>query len=215
MSYDESDAAEDRQWEYFYQQIAPQAIEEFVSDRMTSYYLDHRDVAVAGAGLLSEAIQLQDTHPRAALVLAHAAAEVFLKNAILKPAFQGLVHDPNLADAVADVAVRQSGLERFAGFLAQYIGSFTAIDLKTYCRSGSTTTLLLELSATQAKRNAVIHGGDLVDANEARFAIVVAEAVAEDVFGAVLVNRNLHRHADWMLCPKFRCADAISTDGRA
>ena len=209
MSYDESDAAADRQWDYFYQQIAPQAIEEFVAERMTSYYGNHRDVAVSAAGLLNEAIQLQDSHPRAALVLADAAAEVFLKNAILKPAFQGLVHDAALADAVADVAVRQSGLDRFAGFLAQYIGTFTAMDLTTYCRTGSTITLLAELQSIQAKRNLVIHRGESAEVDDARFAIAVATAVAEDVFGAVLANRNLHRHEDWMLCSQYRCTRAV------
>jgi len=187
----------------------PQAIEEFVAERMTSYYKDHRDIAISAAGLLREAVQLQDTHPRAALVLADAAAEVFLNNAILKPAFQGLVHDPMLADAVADVAVRQSGLDRFAGFLAQYISTFMAIDLTTYCREGSTTTLLAELQSIQAKRNIVIHRGEPADVHDATFPIAVATAVAEDVFGAVLANRNLHRHEDWMLCSRYGCASAV------
>jgi hypothetical protein len=214
MSYDESDLAEDLQWDYFYKEIAPQAIEDFVAERMTSYYDAHRDIAVPAAGLLEEAIALCGHHPRAAVVFAVAAAETCLKNAILKPAFHGLVHDPALADAVADLAVSQSGLDRFTEFLNQYVRTAAGIDLEAYARAGSTATLLSELRAVQRMRNGVLHRGETAERLHAMHAIAVASGVLEDIFTAVLASMQFHHHVDWKLCSRMNsCAEPVGAHG--
>ena len=201
MSYDESDYYADLQWEHFYKEIAPQAIEDFVKERMASYYDGHRDLALPAGGLLDEAAAQRSSHPRAATVFAVAAAEVCLKNAILKPLFQGLVHDQHMADAVAEVAVGQTGLDRFNGFLAQYMASVGG-DLRTYCRRGSKNTLLAELRQAQNVRNTIVHRGSPAEPEDADLALAVAQAIADDILDPVLASVGFHRHPDWWICDR-------------
>jgi hypothetical protein len=201
MSYDESDYYADQQWDYFYKEIAPQAIEDFVTERMASYYDGHRDLALPAGGLLDEAETQRNSHPRAATVFAVAAAEVCLKNAIVKPLFQGLVHDPQMADAVAEVAVGQTGLDRFTEFLAQYMAA-VGVDLRTYCRDGSKNTLLAELREVQKVRNAIVHRGDQAESDDADLALAVGRAIADDILEPVLTSVGFHRHNDWWICDR-------------
>jgi hypothetical protein len=207
MSYDESDYAEEMLWEHFYKEIAPRAIEDFVAERMASYYQAHRDVALPAHGLLDEALAVREDHPRAAIVFAVASAEVCLKNAILKPLFQGLVHDDAMADAVADLAVGQLGLDRFTKFLAQYMETVGG-DLSAHRRPGSKDLLLAELSQIRNKRNMILHRGDPADHADAALAVAVAQAIADDLLDTVLTSMGFHRHRDWHVCDRPRCTEA-------
>jgi len=89
MSYTEEDARWDEFWDQMSKELYPehkeQAIEEFTTARLQSYYLKNPDILAPGIRMYIEAKELQENHPSASYVFATSAIELFLKSAFLKP----------------------------------------------------------------------------------------------------------------------------------
>lgn len=191
MSYDPSDAAWDEAYERLAEELYPehekQAIREFTSGRLKSYYLANPEVTKAGFAMQAEARNLlQNGHYAAALVFAASAAEQFLRVALLRPVIHGLVHLEPLADLVVEAALTQTGYVRYTKLLAGLFRELTHVDIETITRLNSSAPLLKEASELQARRNEVIHRAQTAAESEA----VRAVAVSAGVFLLYLVSRS-------------------------
>ena len=96
-------------------------IEEFQEGRLASYYIANPEIAAPAKRFQRQAEALVDSNSSAALVLAFAAAEYFIKTVFLKPVVSGLVHDEKVAELVASIVVMSRDFQdRLFEILATY-----------------------------------------------------------------------------------------------
>lgn len=172
-------------------EISKQAIDEFTFDRLCSYYVSHRDVAVQVLKVYKEAKELLDKSPSAALILFTTAIEVGLKVTLLKPVIYGLVHNESVAELVSDLAVKHNGFDRFKPLLAQVLAEYGQIDFDAFTIEGHKKTMWEEVSALQGARNGVVHRAELASPAMAVLAQEVATMIIGDYLASVLSGLGL------------------------
>lgn len=170
-----------------------QAIEEFTSERLRSYYLKNPNVAVNAVHTFKEAQSLlEHGHSSACVVFAVTSIEQFLKAALLRPVVFGLIHIESLASLVVDVAMDQNGgLDRYKKLLAGLFKDLASIDVGAVRREGAQKPLFEEVKALQELRNSVVHRGTKAEEENARHALEVTKAVFSLVFIHLLAALGL------------------------
>lgn len=97
-------------------------IDEFISDRQKSFYIEKPTVAEPAFHLLVEARELFALgHYAAAQVIAGAAAEVTFGDALLKPMVYGFVHSDTVAPMVAKIIEDARSVWKFENLLVELI----------------------------------------------------------------------------------------------
>lgn len=184
----------------FYEENYSDAIREFTSERLQSYYLAQPELAVPALDALRHAQFLMPVLHDAALVFAVTATELTVKNVLLKPIISGLVHTEELATFIADLTTKHSGMDRFQNLLTEILAQFGGFELKTYKRPGSSKTLWNEMDEVQKARNAVIHRGETVEAEVSDLSIRVAHTLLKETFPQILSRLGLHLHDPITIC---------------
>jgi len=196
MSYDEFDAAQDEMYERLSEELYPehkeQAIAEFTSERLRSYYLRHPKVAQPAVKMLREAESLfSDGHFDAALVFAASSCELFLKATLLRPVIHGLVHSEVLAEEIVNKTLSQTGLLRYQKLLGQMFEHLTNQKLEDVLRKDANKTLVEEIADIQRIRNKVVHEGEATTQIEAERALNVCKTAVVFVLTPVLSALSL------------------------
>lgn len=197
MSYTLEDAMQEEAYEAMSRELYPehraQAIEEFTSERLQSYYLKNPDVAANAVSSFKEAkALLGHGHHAGCVVFAVTSIEQFLKAALLRPVVFGLIHMESLASLIVDVAMDQNGgLDRYKKLLAGLFKDLANIDLATVRREGAQKSLLDEVRALQDQRNAIVHRGAQATEEEAKQALDIAKSVFSQVFIHLLAALGL------------------------
>lgn len=189
MSYDEHDAAMDEMYDRIgrelYAEHKAQAIEEFTTERLRSYYLNNPQVMRPALDAYKEAEALcKANHFSAALIFYVTSIELFLKATLLKPVVSGLVHNDSLADVIVQYALGQSGFDRYKSLLAKLFSDIAKIDLNAIRRSGASKPLLDEALEIQKIRNKIIHQGTSCDEVTAN----LAKDIATLIFGRIVIE---------------------------
>ena len=206
MSYDEHDAAYDEWMDKLYREHKKEAISEFTTERLQSYFLDSPEVAKPSTSALSEARALMEAgFNSAAFLFAQIATETGMKFVLLKPIVSGLVHDTPTAALVSDLALGHIGLDRFRGLLFEVLRRIGGIDLSTFTRPGCSQKLWEEVGELQKIRNSIVHRADLTSGKQTARAIAVAEAVMGTLFPALVKALGLHLHDGWRVCGDSLC----------
>ncbi|VVE01666.1 hypothetical protein [Pandoraea terrigena] len=189
MSYDEYDAARDE----FYDEVRREAINDFTSERLQSYYDKHPDVMRPAVLAISEGgWQQKEAHFEAAIVFFTSAVEMLLKATLLRPVIYGLVHSEALAEAIVQRAMSDLSLDRYTDLLAELFFVLAKVDVKAVRRdTSSPKTLLNDCKDLQIIRNGIVHRGEKVSAEQAEFAREVTEAVFERIVIRMLQALNL------------------------
>jgi hypothetical protein len=191
----ERDAAWDKMWEQMsdelYSEHKEQAIEEFTTERLQSFYLRNPDILAPGIGMYIEAKELEDKHPSASYVFATSAIELFLKSSLLKPVVYGLIHNESLSKIIVETVFSSSGFERYNKLLSGLFSELAGIDIKKVKSVGSDRFLLQEASEVQKKRNLIIHQGIVVECSDAKVAIGVAYGVLHNIINPLLLGIGL------------------------
>lgn len=173
------------------EEVSNEIIKDFKAELLASYYLDNPDLAASASWALAEAKGLLTTHPSAAHVFATATIEVVIKSVLLKPMIIGCVHVESVANVIASIALGQTGITRFKDLLFKMLNDLTSIDLSTYARPDSGTTLWSEINTIQKERNSVVHRANSVTSNQAETAVAVAEFVLDQIFRSVVATLGL------------------------
>ncbi|MEE7627270.1 hypothetical protein V3O24_13955 [Methylobacter sp. Wu8] len=189
MSYDENDAAMDAFYDEMREQLYPEIINDFTSERLQSYFLSYPEAAKPAYLALEESLRLRDAgFFSAAFLFAVIATEVAVKTALLKPIVHGLIHNLPTSTLITDLVVR-NGLDRIENLLFESLNSVANIDLNSFCRPTSDQKLWSEIKDLQKKRDHLVHRAQMPSSTEAEIAISVASAVLETVFPIVQGNR--------------------------
>lgn len=181
--YDESDAAQD----YAYEELAEEAVREFKSDiyvfalKRASPHVDRvREV-------LDEARKVEAVSPSAACLFAACAAELIYRKLLLEPLVSGVISNPTATALIAGAIVGEKMHRDLVAKLVKAAG----IDLKTHKRAGSAEHMLHETQLIAAKRNKIIHEGELATLKDAERALGFADELLDGVFCAILAKANL------------------------
>lgn len=213
MSYDDyydSDADYDQYMAELYQEHKKEALQEFTTERLQSYFLKNPDLAVKAIRMLVEARQLLEASPAAALVFASSAMELGLKMVLLRPVVYGLVHTDSTAGLVTDLTLAHVGMERFRNLLFRILTDHGGVDLPTLTRPGEAKTLWQEITEVGDERNRVLHRGEEASEEQAHRAINVAALLLENIFPALVARLGLHLHERMRVCGELKCRDSVS-----
>ena len=140
-----------------YEEHKEQAIEEFVNDRLRSYYMDNPGIAVSARLFGSKAKEHIDGDPTSSLIYSSIATEVIIKSVILKPIISGLVHSEAVSELVASLLIKQSGVGRFNSLIFKISNNYAGIDLSEVKRKNSKKLLWQERNDIQEIRNKIMH----------------------------------------------------------
>ena len=194
MSYDEQDAAMDAFYEQISQELYPehkeQAIDEFIEERMRSYYLKNPNIIQAPIDSYLHANELLGISPRGALVMYTTAVELFLKSVLLKPVLFGMINNENIAELIVDSSVGQAGFNRYKKLLNSLCLCVANIELSDI-QGTSGKPILEEAEEIQKVRNRVLHQGHNASVDDMEKAKNIASLIFKDVVQPVLHNMNL------------------------
>jgi hypothetical protein len=205
MSMTEDEARYEQWLDELYREHSEQAIEEFIADRLQSFYLQNPIVAEPAAAALVKAREYFQNDPTVALILAAISMEVVLRIVLLKPIVFGLVNNEPTAGLITDIVLTQNFTDKFGKFLLKILNEHGGVDLKEWKRSGLAKGLWEEIKEVRDKRNPVIHSAETVSADQAAQAIDVASELLERVFPAVVQKLSLHLHDGVRVCNNKRC----------
>jgi len=182
MSYDLHDEARDAIYDEISRELYPdhkeQAITEFTTARLQSYYIGNPWVMRPAVDSIQEGRKLQaNGHSSAAVVFFVTAIELLLKATLLKPVVHGLVHSEGLAEIIVQQALGQPGFDRYTKLLAKLFTEIVGLEIATVAREGTAESLLAECTVQQSLRNKIIHQGAAATPEQAEGARLVSVAV--------------------------------------
>lgn len=194
MSYDEHDAAMDDFYDRMSEELFPEhkeiAIEQFIEERMQSYFLKNPNVIHPAIESSNHAGDLLHVSPSSALVMYTTAIELYLKAVLLKPVLYGMVHNENIAGLIVDSSIGQSGFTRYNKLLTALCIHAAEIDL-TSIKGMQSKSILKEAEEVQSIRNKVVHQGYRVTETELGQAKNIAYLMLTEVVEPVLNNLEL------------------------
>ena len=196
MGYDPLDEARDNMYEVIGEELYPthkvQAIIEFTTERLQSYYVENSWVMRPAVDAIQEGNRLQENgHSGAAVVYFVTAIELLLKATLLKPVVHGIVISAVLAEAFVQHLLSQPGFDRYSKLLAKLFEEIVEIDINSVRRQDAQKPLLLECTDNQALRNKIIHQGASAAPEQAENARLVAVAVYELIVCPMLSHLDL------------------------
>ena len=192
MSYDESDARRDAEYEAMYdaiyEEVRTDTIQQFSTDRLTSYYVANPELMRPAWNRLGEGMKLvANRHFEAATIFFAGAMELFFRFALLRPVIYGLVHHERLADVVSkSVLDGNTGFTKYTTLLGQIYAQLLNGDLKKLTVGNSEANLIKKCNELQDRRNALVHHGATAEETEAIYAQGVAMAVLNQVVRPML-----------------------------
>jgi hypothetical protein len=200
MSFDDGyDSGRDE----YEMEIANRAIEEFRTERLQSFYKDHKELALKPIHLGKEARSVLEESPSAALVLATSSIEVGLKSIILRPIISGLVHEESLASLVTDVFVKSAKQDGVLKIVYQVLKQYASIDLQQMTLPQHNKPYWAEISEAQDLRNGVVHRAEACSKQDAERVIELAEYLWNVIFLEIIKSIGLHTHDNRMICDQY------------
>jgi len=194
MSIDEYDVAMDDFYDRISEELFPEhkeiAIQEFIEERMQSYYLKNPNIIAPAIECSNHASELMEISPQCALVMYTTAIELYLKSVLLKPVLFGMVHNESIAGLIVDSSVGQSGFSRYNKLLTALCIHAAHIDLESI-NGTNNISILKEAEQIQKIRNKVIHQGYKATAQEMGQAKNIAYLMLTEVVEPVLNNLEL------------------------
>lgn len=182
----------DRLAEELYEDHKYRAIDEFISERLTSFYVSNPMVMRPAVEAIQEGKRLQSNgHNAAALVFFVTAIEVLLKATLLRPVLYGLIHNEAVAEIFVQEAIKQTGFDRYEKLISNLFEELAGDQLSEVTRPDAESPILSECKQLQKIRNGIVHRGDNCEAKDAERARLVAIAVFEKVVRPVLYRIGL------------------------
>ena len=137
--------AQDHAQEIF-EQSYDAAVEQFVKERLRSFYDKHPAVAEPAIEALRYANALLAVFPKVAFTFAAIATELAWKDVLLKPMLAGLVTMDEFVESVMLVAVgKRTDFDRFKPVLSALLAHVVSHDWNAFQRPGSSTLLRGEI----------------------------------------------------------------------
>ncbi len=193
MDWDEAqrEAAFDELVEEILHDHKEEIIAEFQEDRLASYYRANLQIAAPAKRFQRQAEDLVTRNSSAALVLAFAAVEYFIKNVFLKPVVSGLIHDENVGELVASIVVKSG---KFQSLLFDILATYGADIRKIPLEDAHRRTLEKEINRLGDIRNKVVHRCEEASEQDANITIKIVHTLHHEVFQTLLNRLGIAGH---------------------
>ncbi|MFJ2991217.1 hypothetical protein [Pandoraea sp. NPDC087047] len=211
MSYDEADARRDAMYDAMYDEmydaisneIREDAIGEFSSDRLRSYYVQNPRLMRPAWYRFQQGMQLvSNQHYEAATIFFASSMELFFRFTLLRPVVYGLIHHERLADAVSkSVLDGNTGFTKYTTLLGHIYAQLLGVELKKLAVGNTDANLIKKCNELQDRRNVLVHHGETSGRTEALYAQAVARAVLNQVVKPMLVALGLGLSGDGDIGP--------------
>jgi len=132
--------------------------------------------------VIAEAERVRPVSSSATVLFTATAVEITLKKLILEPLIAGLIHNSSAAPLITTALVGNHALHRARELAVGLLKEAADIDLKVHIRKGATGPFLNEMKALAAKRDGIIHRGEMKDDAEAANALLLADEMMNGVF---------------------------------
>ena len=152
-------------------------IDEYVSERIASYYQKNPDLAAAAESARGEARSLLESNPTASLVFSRSATEIALRDVLLKPIAYGMVHNENTGSLMAELAVRN---QQFTKLLFSALEDY-GVDLTKIFRNGAFNNLWAEIQEISKTRNKILHLGRKASKEQAERSLEIATMLLDSL----------------------------------
>ena len=153
-------------------------IDEFVSERMASYFQNHPDLTEAAESALFEARSLLKSSPTASLVFSRSAIQIALRDVLLKPIAYGMVHDEHGGSLMVELAIRN---QQFTKLLFSVLENY-GVDLKSSSLKGARNNLWTEIQEISKTRNQIVHNGKKASEEQAVRSLEIARILLDEVY---------------------------------
>lgn len=188
------DAQQEEWFAQMYEEHSQQALSEFRSERLRSYYAAHREIADRAVAALADARAIRPISCAASLIRATTGTELGIKNLLLRPIVYGLVHSESLAAAITEMVMAHQALDRYRDLLIGILNEHGGVDLKTFQRVGASRPLLEEVSSNQKVRNDAVHKGIPPTEQQCDDSLAISKTVVEDLFPQLAARLGFHQH---------------------
>ncbi len=194
MSMTEYEATIENFYERISDELYPnhkeQAVDEFIEERMYSYYIANPNIIQAPLDCYHHANDLLQVSPQCALIMYTTSIELYLKSVLLKPILYGMIHNESIANMIVDSSIGQTGFSRYNKLLSTLC--FHAADIKlSEIKGMDNKPILTEAEEVQKIRNRVVHQGYRATVKEMGKARNIANLILLEVVEPVLNNMNL------------------------
>ena len=153
-------------------------IDEFVFERMVSYYQNNPNLTAAAASALVEARSLLKSSPTASLVFSRSATEIALRDVLLKPLAYGMVHDEKAGSLMVELAIRNQQFIKLLFSVLEYYD----VDPKSLTREGASNNIWKEIQEISDTRNQILHHGEKASDEQASRSIDLASIVLDKLY---------------------------------
>lgn len=194
MSYDEHDAAMDDFYDRISEELFPEhkeiAIEQFIEERMQSYFLTNPNIIDIPMKCSNRAGKIMKVSPSCSLVMFTTAIELYLKSVLLKPVLYGMVHNEKIANIIVESSTNQPGFSRYNKLLSALCQHAAGINLSSIPGMRE-RPILNEAEDIQKIRNKVVHQGYEVTEKEFGHSKNIAHLILTEVVEPVLNKLEL------------------------
>ena len=205
MSMTPDEARYDEWMDELYEEHKEQAIQEFIDERLQSYYREHRLLAEPAFGALTEAKKLIHTSITGAFLFSAIAVEVGLRETLVKPIVFGLVHTLSVASLITDMVLSRPDQRKYRDLLLYLLKEHSDVDLYSFKRPDSTRPIWEEIADVKKKRDLIVHQAQTATDDQANLALGVASTVIENLFPTVVGRMGLHLHEGFRICNDWKC----------
>jgi hypothetical protein len=205
MSVTLQEAQQEEYMDQLYEEHKELAIQEFIDERLQSYYWENRLLAKPAFDALSEARELINNHSTAAFLLSAIAVEVGLKELLVKPIVFGLVHTASVASLITDMVLSRPDQKKYRDLLFHLLRQHGDVDLHSYKRKDSSRPIWAEITEVKKKRNLIVHSAQTASNSEAKMAFGVASTVIDTLFSTMVSKMGLHLHQGFRICNDLKC----------
>jgi hypothetical protein len=180
--------------EQYNEEIREEALREFHTDRLQSFYLENATtLMVPLLRALRRAKSLDDS--TAAFTFAAIAVELCVRTVLLKPLVYGLVHD-GAAGLITKLLLDQAGALRHRQLMTMLLREHGEIDLDTYRCRNANEPVLQQVDRLVTLRNNILHKGEEASEQQSAEAINVADELLTELVPSLLDHLGLKMRAD-------------------
>lgn len=188
-----------------YEEHRKQAVEEFIYERLQSYYNEHRLLAEPAFFAFLEAKKLLNISDTASFLFSAIAVEVGLREILVKPIVSGLVHTLSLASLITDMVLSRPDHKKYRDLLLHLLREHGGVDLLSYKRSSSSRSIWDEISDVKKNRDLIVHKAKKVSKGESNLSLNVATTVLETLFPTLVSKMGFHLHEGFKICDNWKC----------
>ena len=195
--YDDWDDGPSGEYEF---EISKQAIEDLQTERLQSFYKDHKDLALGPIYMAKEARSVLEHSPRAALIFATGSIEIGFKAIILRPIIFGLVHEESLASLITEMFVKNTRQDGVLKVADQVLQKYASINLQEIILPNHKKSYWSEMGEAQDLRNGILHRADVCSKEDAECIVELSDYLWDSMFLKIIKSIGLHTHDKQTIC---------------